>query len=214
MKENKEDKDIKKNTETASEDIDAEKTENAGNTAPEEKKSSLDSIDGEASDKAWDTLEASSLKIAELEAKLAEKEKARLMALAEMDNQRKRFANEKDNLRKIIQTDTVFPFLQVFDHFKMAVDAAANTRNFDSLQKGMEMIQAEFDRAFGELGLDKIETVGRDFDPKLHEAVAYEPSDDVPKDKIIRQWCHGFKSGDRLVKPASVVVSSGPAKKD
>lgn len=194
--------------------MDAQKNKPGEECQTTAKKSSLDKIDGEATDKAWDAAENSEEKIAELEAKIAEKENSRLLALAEMDNQRKRFANEKDTLRKTVETDTVFPFLQVFDHFKMAVDAAGNTKNFDSLLKGMEMIQAEFDRAFGELGYQKIETVGKNFDPKLHEAVSYEASDTVPKDKIIRQWCHGFKAGDRLVKPASVVVSSGPEKKE
>lgn len=190
--------------------------DNGKNVSAEETKSTLDSLNTEdtsssADNAVWEEAEAAEKKITELENKVAEAEKQRLMALAEMDNQRKRFVNEKDALRKNIQNDTVFPFLQVFDHFKMAVDAASNSNNFDSLIKGMEMIQNEFERAFEELGLVRIESTGKDFDPKFHEAVAYEPSDTVPKDKIIRQWCSGFRIGDRLVKPSSVVVSSGPA---
>ncbi len=147
--------------------------------------------------------------VKELTAKLAEAEKLRLLALAEMDNQRKRLANEREALRLNTEQNTVMPFLQVFDHFTMAVTAAGSSTNLDALLKGMEMIQKEFDRAFSELGIEKIEAVGKDFDPNLHEAMAQEPSETVPAGKVIKQWCLGFKAGSRLLKPAMVIVSSG-----
>ena len=62
--------------------------------------------------------------IAALTAKLAEAENQRLLALAEMDNQRKRAAKERENLRANVEQDTLLPFLQVFEHFTMAVNAA------------------------------------------------------------------------------------------
>ena len=64
------------------------------------------------------------VKLAEMEKKLAEAEKQRLLALAEMDNQRKRFSKELEALRYRVTQDTLFPFLQVMDHFSMAVKAA------------------------------------------------------------------------------------------
>ena len=147
--------------------------------------------------------------IADLNAKLAEAETQRLLALAEMDNQRKRAAKERENLRANVEQDTLEPFLQVFEHFTMAVTAAEKAQNLETLLKGMEMIQAEFDKAFSELGVEKIDAMGKEFDPKLHEAVAQEPSDTVPAGTVIKQWSFGFKSGDRLLKPAMVIVSSG-----
>ena len=147
--------------------------------------------------------------IADLNAKLAEAETQRLLALAEMDNQRKRAAKERENLRANVEQDTLQPFLQVFEHFTMAVTAAEKAQNLETLLKGMEMIQAEFDKAFSELGVEKIDAMGKEFDPKLHEAVAQEPSETVPAGTVIKQWSFGFKSGDRLLKPAMVIVSSG-----
>ena len=147
--------------------------------------------------------------IAALTAKLAEAENQRLLALAEMDNQRKRAAKERENLRANVEQDTLLPFLQVFEHFTMAVNAAEKAQNMETLLKGMEMIQAEFDKAFSELGVEKIDAMGKEFDPKLHEAVAQEPSETVPAGTVIKQWSFGFKSGDRLLKPAMVIVSSG-----
>jgi len=139
-------------------------------------------------------------------------EDKRLRMLAEMDNQRKRIAKDMENLRHSVTCDTLHPFFQVFDHFSMAVSAASNSNNLKSLLDGMKMIQAEFDKAFSELGVEKIDAVGKDFDPKYHEAVSQEPSAEIPAGKIIRQWSLGFKSGEKLLKPASVVVSSGPQK--
>lgn len=151
-------------------------------------------------------------KLAELEKKLAEAEKQRLLALAEMDNQRKRFSKELEALRYRVTQDTLFPFLQVMDHFSMAVKAAeAPGANADAILKGMEMISNEFDHAFTDLGVEKIDAAGKPFDPNFHEAVAEEPSDTVPAGTVIRQWSMGCKMGSRLLKPAMVVVSSGPA---
>ena len=145
------------------------------------------------------------------EKKAAEAEKQRLLALAEMDNQRKRFAKEMDNLRRRVVQDTLTPFLQVLDHFNMAVKAAETPgAGTESILKGLSMIATEFDRAFTELGVEKIDAAGKPFDPNFHEAVAEEPSDTVPAGVVIRQWSMGCRMGDHLLKPALVVVSSGP----
>jgi len=116
-----------------------------------------------------------------------------------------------ENLRYNVTQDTLFPFLQVFDHFTMAVSASESTMNVDALKKGMEMIQQEFDKAFSDLGVEKIDAPGKEFDPKLHEAVAQEASDTVPAGHVIKQWNFGYRIGDRLLKPAMVIVSSGKA---
>ena len=192
-----EEKDIAQNTE-AVDPVDAE----LNNAAPEEAAAE------EKTEPAEPTPEET---IADLTAKLAEAEKLRLLALAEMDNQRKRAARERDNLRAHVEQDTLLPFLQVFEHFTMAVNAASKAQNMDALLKGMEMIQAEFDKAFSELGVERIDAMGKEFDPNMHEAVAQEPSDTVPAGIVLKQWSFGFKSGDRLLKPAMVIVSSGKA---
>ena len=203
MQKNNETEEIKDNTQnTASADNNAENT-----AADQELKENKNT--GEKTPE-----ELLAQKVADLEKKLAEAENRRLLALAEMDNQRKRFAKEMENLRHNTTQDTLFPFLQVFDHFTMAVAASANSDHIESLKKGMEMIQQEFDKAFADLGVEKIDALNKEFDPKLHDAVAQEASDTVPEGKVIRQWCAGYKMNDRLLKAASVVVSSGPAKKE
>jgi len=62
-----------------------------------------------------------------------------------------------------------------------------------------------------EHGVQPIDAIGQQFDPNLHEAIAHEPSDEVPEEVIIRQTRRGYRMKDRLLRPSSVVVSSGPA---
>ncbi|MBQ9336369.1 MAG: nucleotide exchange factor GrpE [Lentisphaeria bacterium] len=152
-------------------------------------------------------------KAAKLEKALLEMEDKRLRLLAEMENQRKRAVKDMESVRYNTMTDTLHPFFQVFDHFSMAVAATETTTNMQTLLEGMKMIRAEFDRAFSDLGIERIDATGKDFDPNTQEAMSQEASDTVPAGKVIRQWCYGYKLGDRLLKPASVVVSSGPAEK-
>lgn len=149
-------------------------------------------------------------KIASLEKAVLELEDKRIRLIAEMDNQRKRAA--KTWRRALFGNDRyTHPFFQVFDHFAMAVAATESSNNLKALLDGMKMIQTEFDRAFSDLGIERIDAVGKEFDPNTQEAVSQEASDKVPAGKVIRQWCYGYKIKDRLLKPASVVVSSGPA---
>ena len=84
----------------------------------------------------------------------------------------------------------------------------------NALKQGMQMIMNEFSRAFEDLGVKEIEAVGKAFDPKLHDAVKSEASEEVPEGIVISQWKAGYKLGDRLIRPSSVVVSSGPAKEE
>ena len=153
-------------------------------------------------------------KVEKLEKALLEMEDKRLRLLAEMENQRKRAVKDMEAVRYNTMTDTLHPFFQVFDHFSMAVAATETTTNMQTLLEGMKMIRAEFDRAFSELGIERIDATGKDFDPNTQEAMSQEPSDTVPAGKVIRQWSFGYKMGDRLLKPANVVVSSGPAEKE
>lgn len=138
--------------------------------------------------------------------------KEKLMYLeADYQNYRKRVVKDISEARLCGTAGTLEPFLTVFDFLGMAKTAAEKSDNIESIRQGLNMIIGEFHKAFDELGVKKIATVGSDFDPKYHEAAAHEPSDEVPEGKIIREWSGGFQLGERLLRPARVVVSSGPA---
>jgi len=73
----------------------------------------------------------------------------------------------------------------------------------------MEMIAREFDRAMAESGVVVIDALGAEFDANLHEAVEKRPAEEK-EGTILAQWRCGYKLGERLLRPASVVVSAGP----
>jgi molecular chaperone GrpE len=154
------------------------------------------------------TLEA---QIEALNTELAETKDALLRQKADFQNYRKRTSKEIANARIFGQTDTIIPFLQVFDHFSMAMMAAEKSDNMDAIKKGLEMILGEYKKRLDELGVEPIDAAGKKFDPKLHEAMANEPSEEVEEGYVIKQWSVGYKIGERLLRPATVVVSSGPA---
>ena len=146
-----------------------------------------------------------------LQLALAELQNKYVYLQAEYQNFRKRAAKDAADARSFAIADTLVPFLAVGDYLNMAKLAAEKSDNIDSIRQGLAMIIAEFFKAFDEAGVQKFESVGKAFDPQLHEAVSNEASDTVPEGEIIREWACGFKLGERLLRPAKVVVSSGKA---
>ena len=147
--------------------------------------------------------------IERLKAQLKEEQDKYLRAKAELDNFRRRAQKDIASARDTAKSLTVEEFLPVFDHFQMAMDHTEQNPDFETLQQGMQMILNEFKRAFESLGIHPIHAQGKPFDPQRHEAVAQEPSHEVDEGYVIRQWKPGYVMGERLLRPATVVVSSG-----
>ena len=148
-------------------------------------------------------------KVALLEEKIEELNDNSLRTRAEFENYRKRTVKDIAATRFNTQLNVVTPFLTVFEHFKMAMKAADTSDNIDALIQGMKMISSEFSKALDDLDVKCFDTVGEKFNPLLHEAVGHENSDEVEEGTIIKQWSAGYKLGDKLLRPAMVIVSSG-----
>ena len=149
--------------------------------------------------------------LAELQEALAEAEAKYLRAKADRENHRKRMQRELTEARQYVKAYTVQEFLAVFDSFQMALAHADDSAEFETLKQGLQMIDTEFKRTLENLGAARVEAAGKTFDPNEHEAISQEPSEDVPEGGVIRQWKCGFRLGERLLRPAAVVVSSGPS---
>ncbi|MBT3379656.1 MAG: nucleotide exchange factor GrpE [Lentisphaerae bacterium] len=141
---------------------------------------------------------------------LAEARDKILRSKAEFDNYRKRTQREFAEIREHVKLLTVQEFLTVLDHFRMAMDHADQSEDVATLKQGMEMILAEFQRTFENLGVSEVKSAGEIFDPTKHEAIAQEPSEEIPEGNIVRQWKPGFLLGEKLIRPATVIVSAGP----
>ena len=174
----------------------------------------------EAESAAWDAVPEEPAAPAEpakseeekLREALAELQAKYLYLQAEYQNYRKRVAKDIADAKGYAYADALGPFMTVFDFLAMADTAAVQSDNIESIRQGLKMIIAEFNKAFDTLGVKPLETVGKPFDPALHEAVAHEASDTVPEGVVIKQWSNGFKMGEKLLRPARVVVSDGAAK--
>lgn len=143
-----------------------------------------------------------------LQKQLDEEKDKNLRLMADFQNYRKRVSKELSAARMQGLFETITPFIQVFDYFQMATKAADESDNVPAIREGMKMIEREYQKALDELNVTRIDAVGQKFDPEIHDAAAREDSE-APEGEIIKQWNCGYRIGERLIRPAKVIVSSG-----
>ena len=134
----------------------------------------------------------------------AEKDKY-LRLLAEYDNYRKRSAKERENIYSDVRADTVVKFLPVYDNL---VRALAHPTEDEAYRRGVEMIMAQFCEILSALGVSEIDTLGKRFDPKLHEAIVHEGDETKGECEIAQEFRKGFKMGDKVIRFAMVKVTN------
>ena len=133
-----------------------------------------------------------------------------LRSQADFENYKKRAAREKDDAIKYANTSLLERLLPILDNFELGLSAARGEGEASPIFSGMNMILKQLNDFLTESGVQPIEAEGKPFDPNLHEAIAREPSDRVPEGTVLRQTRRGYRFKDRLLRPSSVVVSSGP----
>lgn len=144
----------------------------------------------------------------------ADLEKFRDLAMrtaADFDNYRKRAAREKEDAIKYANSSLLEDLLPVLDNFELGLDAARSAPGADAILQGLGMVQRQFADFLSSAGVEEIKTDGEEFDPNVMEAVGHEPDANTPEGRVLRRTRRGYKLRDRLLRPASVVVSKGPA---
>lgn len=141
------------------------------------------------------------------EAQLKELREDYLRALAEWDNYRKRMENEFAEFKKFAKVEFLTKILPVLDNFDRALAGAELNPNFESFFKGIEIIERQLRDVLKSMGLVEYSGLGEIFDPTLHEAVGVVMSNDHPENTIVEEISKGYKVGDRVIKPAKVLVS-------
>lgn len=138
-----------------------------------------------------------------------------LRAVADLENFRRRTVKEKDELRQFAASRVLEDLLPVMDNLGLGI-AAAKQPNADlkSLTGGVEMVLNQFKSALSSHGLKEINAAGQPFDANFHESLSAQPSADVPEGHVLTVVRTGYTLNGRLLRAASVVVSSGPAKAD
>jgi len=134
---------------------------------------------------------------------LDEAQGGHLRLRADFDNLRRRSAREQEAARQEGRRVALGPLLDVLDALERALKAGSTDRDF---YEGVAATHRLFINALREAGAEPMETVGRPFDPNVHEAVATVPSDGRAPGTVAREVRRGWRLGDSLLRPAQVVV--------
>lgn len=133
-------------------------------------------------------------------------------SVADLDNHRRRTVREKDELRQFAASRVLEDLLPVIDNLGLGL-AAAKAPNADlkTLVGGISMVAEQLKSALANHGLKEVNPAGQPFDPNLHEAISQQSSADIAEGSVVTVVRVGFTLNGRLLRPASVIVSSGPA---
>jgi molecular chaperone GrpE len=134
-----------------------------------------------------------------------------LRSQADFDNFKKRAAREKEEAIKYANSSLLERLIAIVDNFELGLAAAKGEGQSSPIYAGMSMVLKQLTDFLAENGLQPIDAEGETFDPNLHEAIAHESSGEVPEGVVLRQTRRGYRLKDRLLRPSSVVVSSGKA---
>lgn len=124
---------------------------------------------------------------------------------AEFDNARKRATREQQDFREYAAADAIKTILPVVDSFERALKAPAGDAN--DLRSGLELIYRQFQDALQKLGVQPIESVGRQFDPRVHEAVEMVDTKEAEDHQVLDEFQRGYHYKGRLLRPAMVRVA-------
>lgn len=149
-----------------------------------------------------------------LEAAEAELQKTRdqlLRTAADFDNFRKRSRKELADAERQAREDLLRELLPVFDNLERASEHAKTAKAVEALAQGIDLVMRQFTDSLARLQVQRVASLGESFDPTLHEAIQQQETREKPPGTIVAEVQPGYRIGERLLRPALVVVAKGPA---
>ena len=125
--------------------------------------------------------------------------------LAEFENYKKRSQKEREILYNSILADVVETMLPVLDNLENAAKVETADENY---KQGVELVLKQFKDVLKSKGVEEIETVGKTFDPELHEAVSSIQDENLGEKEIAQEYRKGYKIGNRVIRHSMVVVAN------
>lgn len=153
-------------------------------------------------------------KIEELEKNAAENYDKYLRAVAEMENYKKRAARERLDSIKYANENLIRDMLPLVDSMDRALEHACNSEDFEAFKKGLKLVQDQLICCLEKHGVEKIDALGKDFDPNIHEAMLQVEGEEHQDNKVMNEFEKGYLLHGRLLKPAKVSVCKCPNRKD
>lgn len=135
-----------------------------------------------------------------------------LRALAEFENYRKRVERDSEQSCRLALERLIMDLLPVLDNFDRAVLAVGGEREADSVRTGMELIHRQLREALCRHGLEEYSCVGTEFDPRKAEAISFVHTDEHKPGTVVSETCKGYSCGERVLRPAKVVVAKEPGR--
>ncbi len=124
---------------------------------------------------------------------------------AEFENFKKRSAKERENLFNMITGEVLVVMLPIMDNLEKAASAETTDKSY---QEGVNMVVKQYATALEKFGLKAIETVGKRFDPELHEAVSHIEDSAKGEQEIVEEYRKGYQIGNKVIRHALVVVAN------
>lgn len=134
-----------------------------------------------------------------------------MIAMADLDNYRRRSRKEADEARRFAVLPLAEDLLPALDNLQRALEAAKTATDASQLVQGVQMVARQFDEILGRHQITPIEALGKPFDPNLHRALQQIPGSDQPPMTVLIEYERGYQMHDRVVRPSTVIVAAPPA---
>ena len=134
-----------------------------------------------------------------------------LRAVADLENFRKRAVRDKDELRQFAVSGLMEDLIPVLDNLGLGLGAARQQSDGKSLADGVTLVLEQLKSTLTRHGLKEVNPAGQLFDPHQQECIAHQPSTEFAAEMVMQVVRLGYTLNGRLLRPASVIVSSGPA---
>jgi molecular chaperone GrpE len=147
----------------------------------------------------------------QLQAALAERDalmKKWLLAVADLDNYRRRVQKEAEQERRYAALPLARDILPALDNLHRALEAGKNCGDVNQLVQGVQMVTRQFDEVFAKHAVVPINAVDKPFDPNLHQAIQQVPAPGNPPLTVLTECERGYTLHDRVVRPSTVIVSA------
>ena len=152
--------------------------------------------------------EKSDEKFNELQQKYDTLNQQYLRLAADFENYRKRQEHEREDLLKFGTENALKKMLEVLDNFERGKKALEKVEDYAKVKESFDLVHKQTVEILKKLGLEEIETEGKEFDPNFHDAVMQTPTSEHPEHTVINELQKGYKMGDKVLRPALVNVAT------
>ena len=144
-----------------------------------------------------------------LQEKIAQLEDRLLRTAAEFDNYKKRIARQYDDMVRSSSQRILGQMLEIVDNFERALEHGNDENNLEGFKKGAELIFGQMMDLLAKYDVRPIETIGKPFDPNLHEALMQVESDEYEEGIVALEMTRGYMLGNKVLRHSKVGVSRG-----